>query len=113
MTLIRAPAVAGQFYSGSGRELGATSAALPDGAQDRDTPAPGALIVPHAGYTCLRPVAAGAHARLRPYRDRYQRVIVMGPCQRTPVHGLALSGADVFRTPMGDVQRDNTAGMFT
>ncbi len=113
MTLIRALAVAGQFYSGSGRELGATSAALPDGAQDRDTPAPGALIVPHAGHTCLRPVAAGAHARLRPQRDQCRCVILMGPCQRTPVHGLALSGTDVYRTPMGDVPRDNTAGVFT
>ena len=113
MTLIRAPAVAGQFYSGSGRELGATLAALPDGAQDRDTPAPQALIVRHAGYIDAGPVAASAYTRLRPYRDRYQRVILMGPCQRTPVNGLALSGADVFRSPMGDVERDNTAGVFT
>lgn len=113
MTLIRTPAVAGQFYSGSGGELDATAAALLEGAQDRDTAAPTALIVPHARYIYSGPVAASAYARLRPYRDQYQRVTLMGPCQRTPVHGLALSGADVFRMPMGDVQRDNTAGMFT
>jgi len=108
MTLIRTPAVAGQFYSGNAGELSATVAALLEGAQDRDTPAPKALIVPHAGYIYSGPVAASAYVRLRPYRDQYQRVILMGPCHRTPVHGLALSGADVYRTPMGDVPLDNT-----
>ncbi len=33
----------------------------------------------------------------------------MGPCHRTPVHGLALSSADAYRTPMGDVPLDKTA----
>jgi AmmeMemoRadiSam system protein B len=113
MTLIWTSAVAGQFHFGSGGELGATVAALIEGAQDRDTPAPKALILPHAGYIHSGPVAGSAYARLRAFRDQYQRVILMGSCQRTPVHGLALSGADVFRTPMGDVQRDNIAAMFT
>jgi AmmeMemoRadiSam system protein B len=109
MTSIRKPAVAGQFYSGNPGELSATVAALLEGAQDQDTPAPKALIVPHAGYHYSGPVAASAYARLRPYRDQYQRVILVGPCHRTPVHGLALSGADVYRTPMGDVPLDKAA----
>lgn len=109
MTSVRKPAVAGQFYSGNAGELSATVAALLEGAQDRDTSAPKALIVPHAGYIYSGPVAASAYARLRPYRDQYQRVILMGPCHRTPVHGLALSGVDVYRTPMGDVPLDNAA----
>ena len=70
MTLIRTPAVAGQFYSGSAGELSATVAALLEGAQDRDTPAPKALIVPHAGYIYSGPVAASAYARSRPARRR-------------------------------------------
>jgi len=109
MTLIRTPAVAGQFYSGNAEELRTTVAALLDEAQDQDTPAPKALIVPHAGYIYSGPVAANAYARLRPYRERYQRVILLGPCHRTPVRGLALCSADVYRTPLGDVPLDKDA----
>ena len=109
MTLIRTPAVAGQFYSGNAGELCATVAALLEEAQDKDTPAPKALIVPHAGYIYSGPVAANAYVRLRPYRDRYQRVILLGPCHRTPVRGLALTSADVYRMPMGDVRLDKSA----
>ncbi|MCP5090479.1 MAG: AmmeMemoRadiSam system protein B [Gammaproteobacteria bacterium] len=109
MTLIRTPAVAGQFYSGNAAELSATVATLLDEAQDKDTPAPKALIVPHAGYIYSGPVAASAYARLRPYRDQYQRVVLLGPCHRTPVRGIALCSADAYRMPMGDVPLDKSA----
>lgn len=109
MTTIRTPAVAGQFYSGNARELNATVATLLDEAQENKTPAPKALIVPHAGYIYSGPVAANAYARLRPHRDQYQRVILLGPCHRTPVHGIALCSADVYRMPMGDVPLDKPA----
>lgn len=109
MTLIRTPAVAGQFYSANVGELSATVATLLNEAQDRETLAPKALIVPHAGYIYSGAVAANAYARLQPYRNQYQRVVLLGPCHRTPVHGLALSGADAFRTPLGDVPLDKAA----
>ncbi len=109
MTLIRTPAVAGQFYSGSAGKLSATVATLLKEAQERDTPAPKALIVPHAGYIYSGPVAANAYARLQPYRDQYQRVILLGPCHRVPLRGMALSSASVFRTPLGDVDIDQEA----
>jgi AmmeMemoRadiSam system protein B len=54
-------------------------------------------------------VAATAYARLRPFRDRYRRVVLLGPCHRVPVNGLAASGADYFRTPLGDVPLDKAA----
>ena len=109
MTLIRTPAVAGQFYSGNAGELSATVATLLDEAQDKEAPAPKALIVPHAGYIYSGPIAANAYARLRPYRDQYQRVILLGPCHRTPVRGIALCSADAYRMPMGDVPLDKSA----
>lgn len=109
MTLIRTPAVAGQFYAGNARELEATVTTLLDEAQQRDTAAPKALIVPHAGYIYSGPVAASAYARLRPHRQLFQRVVLLGPCHRMPVQGLALSSADVFRMPMGDVPLDKAA----
>jgi hypothetical protein len=106
MTVIREPAVAGQFYPGNATELSTTIHVLLDEAQIQEGPAPKALIVPHAGYIYSGPVAATAYARLRPYRQRYTRVILLGPCHRLAVPGLALSGADVFRTPLGDVPLD-------
>jgi len=109
MTLIRKPAVAGQFYSGNAGSLRATVATLLDEVQVRDAPAPKALIVPHAGYIYSGPVAASAYARLQEHRDQYRRVVLLGPCHRVPVRGLALSSADVFRTPLGDVPVDKTA----
>jgi len=109
MTLIRTPAVAGQFYSANAGELSATVATLLNEAQERETPAPKALIVPHAGYIYSGPVAASAYACLQPYGDQYQRVVLLGPCHRTPLRGLALSSADAFRTPLGDVRLDKPA----
>jgi AmmeMemoRadiSam system protein B len=109
MTMIREPAVAGQFYPGNATELGATIRTFFDEVQAPKGPAPKALIVPHAGYIYSGPVAATAYARLRPYREQYRRVILLGPCHRVSVMGLALSGADVFRTPLGDVPLDQIA----
>ena len=109
MTVIREAAVAGQFYPGNANELGAEIRVFFEAVQAAEGPAPKALIVPHAGYVYSGPVAATAYARLRPYRDLYTRVILLGPCHRVAVSGLALSGADVFRTPLGDVPLDQDA----
>ena len=106
MTVIREAAVAGQFYPGNAAELKKTVASLLHDAKCGPGRAPKALIVPHAGYIYSGPIAASAFARLRPYRDLYRRVVLLGPCHRVPVRGLALSGADVFRTPLGDVPLD-------
>ena len=109
MTLIRMPAVAGQFYAANADELNATVTTLLDEAQDRETPAPKAVIVPHAGYIYSGPVAATAYARLKPHHGQYRRVVLLGPCHRVPVKGLALSSADAYRTPLGDVPLDKAA----
>jgi AmmeMemoRadiSam system protein B len=109
MAEIRNPAVAGQFYPASAGELTAAVTTLLDEAGEPGGAAPKALIVPHAGYIYSGPVAASAYARLRPYRSRYTRVILLGPCHRVPVTGMALSTASTFRTPLGDVQVDTAA----
>lgn len=109
MVDIRNPAVAGQFYPANADELAATVMTLLDEAGEQGDVAPKALIVPHAGYIYSGPVAASAYARLRPYRHLYTRVILMGPCHRIPVNGMALSTADAFRTPLGDVPVDAVA----
>ena len=69
--------------------------------------------MPHAGYIYSGPVAATAYARLRPFSGQYTRVILLGPCHRVPLRGLALSAAELFRAPLGDVpvEQDAIAGM--
>lgn len=106
MTFIREAAVAGQFYPGNAGELSTTIEQYLDEAVAETGPQPKALIVPHAGYIYSGPVAASAYVRLKPYGDQISRVILLGPCHRVPVRGLALSGADVFRTPLGDAPLD-------
>jgi len=113
MTDIREPAVAGLFYPDDAGALAATVAALLDDAGGGAAEAPKALIAPHAGYSYSGPVAASAYARLRPYRDRYSRVVLLGPCHRVPINGMAISTTDAFRTPLGDIPVDKafTAGL--
>ena len=106
MAVIREAAVAGQFYPADPDELGAAVDQYLRNAVAEVGPQPKALIVPHAGYVYSGPVAASAYARVSPYRERITRVVLLGPCHRIPVKGLALSGADAFRTPLGDVTLD-------
>lgn len=109
MSAIREPAVAGQFYPAGAHELRAAVAALLDEAPAAEGAAPKALIAPHAGYVYSGPVAAHAYARLRPHGGRYRRVVLVGPSHRVVVPGVALSGADAFRMPAGDVPVDEAA----
>ena len=106
MNTIRQPAVAGQFYARDPDELATTVAMLLDAVPAREDSAPKALIVPHAGYVYSGPIAASAYARLRPFHDRYRRVVLLGPSHRVPLRGLAVTNADAFSTPLGDVPVD-------
>jgi hypothetical protein len=96
------PAVAGRFYPDNRVAL---SAMVQDflNLPATDTPAPKALIAPHAGYTYSGPIAATVYARLYNSRDRIRRVILSGPSHRVGFRGLAASSAAYFRTPLGDV----------
>lgn len=104
----RPPAVAGAFYpatpAGLRDALAASFAAAVEPAPD--APVPKALVVPHAGYVYSGPVAASAYLRLRPGRERVRRVVLLGPSHRVPVRGMAVSGLDVFATPLGEVPVD-------
>ena len=110
MTSVRQPAVAGAFYPGDAKELDATVRSYLAQAGEPTGPAPKAVIAPHAGYIYSGQVAASAYARLKPARQSIRRVVLLGPCHRLPVRGLALSGADAFLTPLGEVPVDREAG---
>ncbi len=117
MQTIRQPAVAGAFYPGHKETLAGDVSALLKVArmEAADNMKPGyqappkAIIVPHAGYIYSGPTAAAAYARLASVSDRIKRVILLGPVHHVPVRGLALPGADVFATPLGEIQIDKDA----
>lgn len=104
----RQPAVAGSFYPADPHLLHATVEDLLDQAVTEQPP-PKAMIVPHAGYPYSGPVAATAYARLRAAAHTISRVVLLGPSHRVGFHGLALSQAEYFLTPLGAVAIDQYA----
>lgn len=98
--MIREPAVAGLFYPGEAGELARTVDDLL--ARAAAEPARGlrALVVPHAGYEYSGPVAATAFAHV----PSAAQVALLGPSHSVPLDGLAVSAADGWTTPLGDVR---------
>ncbi len=111
MAKVRPPAVAGMFYPGERSALAQDVEAMLDEANERPLGPgfPKALIVPHAGYIYSGPIAANAYALLKSARGIVRRVVLLGPCHRVAVRGLALPGADAFDTPLGRVPIDADA----
>jgi hypothetical protein len=108
MTRIRQPAVAGTFYPGDASALERAVDTYLAGAEASGPP-PKALIAPHAGYVYSAPVAASAYVRLRPLAGQVRRVVLLGPSHRVPFRGVALTSAEAYRTPLGDVPVDREA----
>lgn len=103
----RKPAVAGSFYPADPKIL---QGMLTDflAQADSDAPPPKVIIAPHAGYIYSGPIAASAYARLKSVRESISRVVLIGPSHRVAFQGLAVSGADTFSTPLGDISLDKT-----
>ncbi|MES9816478.1 MAG: AmmeMemoRadiSam system protein B [Candidatus Thiodiazotropha sp.] len=108
MSMIRKPAVSDLFYPDDADSLQQMVTGYLDSAM-RDGQSPKALIAPHAGYIYSGPIAASAYAGLSSAVDRISRVVLIGPSLRVPFSGLATSGADYFRTPLGDIPIDRQA----
>ena len=112
MITLRRAAVAGTFYPGNGSQL-RTDVRERLASASRRTPAdtlePKAIIAPHAGYVYSGDVAAMAYARIARLRGRIKRVVLLGPCHRVAVRGLALPGVEQFETPLGPIAVDAEA----
>lgn len=108
-TTFRRAAVAGTFYPGEEARLRADVRQRLASAARRSeaaTPEPKAIIAPHAGYVYSGDIAAAAYARVASLRGRITRVVLVGPCHRVAVRGLALPGAERFETPLGAIAVD-------
>lgn len=106
---IRPSAVAGLFYPARAIELETLLSeqfkSLPQDSHYH----PKALIVPHAGYVYSGKVAAKAYQAIRHLADRIHRVVLVGPSHRVPFRGVAISNADYFATPLGNIAVDKAA----
>ena len=68
-----------------------------------------AFILPHAGFIYSGSVAGSGYLQLEKDRDEVQRVILLGPSHRVAFSGLAVSAANVFATPLGEIPVDDDA----
>jgi AmmeMemoRadiSam system protein B/AmmeMemoRadiSam system protein A len=107
---VRPPAVAGLFYPRDPVLLSEEVENYLGQVPERPlTPGfPKLLIVPHAGYVYSGLVAASAYDLLRPARGIVKRVVLLGPCHRVAVRGLALPAARAFDTPLGRIVLDES-----
>ncbi|WP_338846434.1 AmmeMemoRadiSam system protein B [Massilia sp. W12] len=109
----RRPAVAGVFYPLDAKELRtAVETYLQQAPATEQAGCPKVLIAPHAGYIYSGATAGHAYALLKPWAAQIKRVVLLGPCHRVAVHGLALPDyrqIDAFYTPLGAVILDKAA----
>ncbi len=101
--------MAGLFYPSGHEQLIQTVDSLLRQKVSTDAPPPKALIAPHAGYIYSGETAAMAFASLRPAASSIRRVVILGPSHYVPFHGLAVSSAELFLTPLGTVEVDTQA----
>ncbi len=104
----RQPAVAGTFYPANPNQLHQMLGQYLNDAEI-GCKVPKAMIVPHAGYIYSGPVAATAYARLKQGRELITRVVIIGPSHRVAFRGLAVSRAETFTTPLGNIPVDEEA----
>jgi len=101
---VRVPVAAGSFYPGL---TGALADAVDRLLAGATPPILGgelrALVAPHAGYVYSGAVAASAFALVP---RSVARVVLLGPSHFFPLLGAAVTGADAWRTPLGDVMVD-------
>ena len=101
---VRRAAVAGKFYPTDPLELRRLIENLLSGTGQHSSPAPKALISPHAGLIYSGPIAASAYAQLLPCRETIRKVVLIGPAHYVFVPGLAVPTTEAFETPLGPVK---------
>ncbi|MCD6581034.1 MAG: AmmeMemoRadiSam system protein B [Desulfuromusa sp.] len=95
--MIRQPAVAGSFYPANPEELSVQlDSFLNTEHKSRNVKG---LIVPHAGYIYSGAVAGEVFAAA----DIPQQVILIGPNHHGTGENIAVSGADSWATPLGEI----------
>jgi AmmeMemoRadiSam system protein B len=109
MSKVRQPVLAGAWYPAGPEELATMVEGFLAGADPAFRPAgrPFLALVPHAGYVYSGPTAGKLYGLLRERPPR--RLIVLAPNHRAALDRMALSGAEAFATPLGEVRVDRAA----
>lgn len=103
---VRPSLIAGQWYAGNASELRKTIEAYFAEVEPTGLPGePVALISPHAGYDYSGQTAAYAYSQIR--GRRYDIVVVISPLHRVPLGRFAVTEADAYQTPLGEVSVDH------
>ena len=105
---IRKEAVAGTFYPYDALQLDVLVNTLLYEQETPNIPPPKAVIVPHAGYIFSGGIASSAYRKIKSADSIIERVVILAPCHRVPFTGLALSSADKWSTPIGEIEVDKT-----
>ncbi len=108
MSAVRPAAVAGMFYPDDPAQLHTDIQHMLSSIAAGNS-VPKAIIVPHAGYIYSGSVAASAYTQLISASKTIKRVVLLGPCHRVPLSGLATSSDDYFETPLGLIAIDHTS----
>jgi MEMO1 family protein len=103
--IIRLPAVSGAFYPEKKDELLKMLAGFFASSTDKNISNIKAIIVPHAGYVYSGYIAANGFKQIENYKN-IERVIVIGPSHHEYLNNLGLSHADVWQTPLGQIELD-------
>jgi AmmeMemoRadiSam system protein B/AmmeMemoRadiSam system protein A len=110
MAHVRSPVLSGSWYPAQPEALGRDVDRYLAAADTNKRPA-GRLrvaVVPHAGYTYSGAVAGALYGLLR--GEAIARVFLLAPCHhRGRMPHIALSDADAFATPLGEVPLDRSA----
>ncbi len=98
--MIRNPAVSGQFYPGSSKELRAMIHKMVDEKALKEDVI--GLVLPHAGYIYSGPVVGAALSRIN-FKDTF---IIMGPNHTGMGKPMSIMTEGTWKTPLGDVEID-------
>jgi AmmeMemoRadiSam system protein B len=104
----RPAAVADMFYTGNGGQLAAQVSDFMEVEQDNRLK-PKALIVPHAGFIYSGATAGHGYALVKKLAGVVKKIVLIGPCHRVWVKGLAIPGCQYFETPLGKVEIDSNS----
>jgi len=110
-SIIRTPAVAGQFYPASALLLEKEMHKyLYDSADDiyPKLATPRAIIVPHAGYQFSGDIAGKAYQTIKE-PEKIKRVVVLAHSHQIYFDGASLGKYSSFATPLGDIVIDQNA----
>ena len=102
---MRKSPIAGSWYPGTNGEIKALVNKFLDNTELPDIKGrPVGMIAPHAGIQFSGHAAAYGYKAVKGLG--IDRVIIMGPSHYFPFRGVAVSGEDMYETPMGKIEVD-------